>query len=122
MKYHFSDCIVFCQRKRAPVTCFQLFAILWKINKILTNTQCQVEKPQTYVQSEEQNHIGHFAKEDDVAQMLLDGNWGAEMKQKQQILILHSFVIRKHMLKGVELNSRAGEGGESNTEWQRKLI
>ncbi len=44
------------------------------------------------------------------------------MKQKQQILILHSFVIRKRMLKGVELNSRAGGGGESNTERQRKLI
>ncbi len=78
-------CLQFFQRKRDSVTCFQLrlFAILWKIKKkILTNTQCQVEKPQTYVQSEEQNHIGHFTKENDVAQVLLDGNWGAKMKQK----------------------------------------
>lgn len=109
----------FLQRQRTPVTCFQLrlFAILWKIKKkILTNAQCQVEKPQTYVQSEEQNHIGHFTKENDVAQVLLDGNWGAKMKQKQHILILRCFVIWKCILKGVELNSRAGGGRKTVTE------
>lgn len=37
----------------------------------LTYAECQVEQSHPDVQSEEQNDIGHFAEQDDVAHMLL---------------------------------------------------
>ena len=41
----------------------------------LTYTQSQVEQSHPDIQSEEQNHIGHFAEQDDVAHMLLHSYW-----------------------------------------------
>lgn len=40
-----------------------------------TYAERQVEQPHPDVQSEEQDHIGHFAEQDDVAHMLLHSYW-----------------------------------------------
>lgn len=41
----------------------------------LTYAECQVKQSHPDIQSEEQDHIGHFAEEDNVAHMLLHGYW-----------------------------------------------
>lgn len=42
----------------------------WKESQ-LTETQRQVKDAEPNVQPEEENHVGHFAKEEQVAQVLL---------------------------------------------------
>lgn len=39
---------------------------------VLTDAQGKVEQSHANIQSEEQDHIGHFTEEDDVPHMLLD--------------------------------------------------
>ena len=48
----------------------------------LTYAECQVEQSHPDVQSEEQNDIGHFAEQDDVAHMLLHSYWHEHMRFK----------------------------------------
>lgn len=40
-------------------------------NKILTETQCQIEDAKPNVQPEEEDHVGYFAKQEQVAHVLL---------------------------------------------------
>lgn len=43
-----------------------------------TYTQSQVQQSHPDIQSEEQNNIGHFAEQDDVAHVLFHSYWGEQ--------------------------------------------
>lgn len=43
--------------------------------KPLTDTQWEVNDAQSNVQPEEQDHVGHFAKQEQVAYVLLQSDW-----------------------------------------------
>lgn len=61
---------------------------------VLTDAQGQVEQSHANIQSEEQDHIGHFTEQDDVPYMLLNRYCATEEIQRRdgsELLHTHSW-------------------------------